>query len=64
VARQGSLIVLTHGDFRTLVVAWDREGTVVWEGVLPFDSRTSRIGDDNLLNSAQWIVRLEPEWPR
>jgi hypothetical protein len=64
VARRGELVVLTHGDFRTLVVAWDREGTVVWEGVLPFDSRTSRVGDHHLLSSAHWIVRLDPEWPQ
>ncbi len=63
VAPRGELIVLTHGDFRTRVEAWDREGSVVWDGVVPFDSRTARIGEQHLLSAAQWIVQLQPEWP-
>lgn len=58
VAPHGKWVVLASGDLRTFVLAWDREGTVVFEGTLPFPSRQPRMRSDHLLESAEWIVRL------
>jgi outer membrane protein assembly factor BamB len=63
VAPQGELVVLASGDLRTSVVAWDREGTEVWEGTLPFPFHDPRITADGLLVSPRWMVKLTPEWP-
>jgi len=62
VAPHGRLVVLTGGDLRTFVLAWDREGTLVWDGTLPFPSGDAAVLDEHLLASDRWIVRLEPEF--
>jgi hypothetical protein len=60
ISPDGQLIVLAFGDQRTYIVAWDREGTVVWEGDVPFPSRVARIGPQGLLVAQRWIVQLTP----
>jgi hypothetical protein len=57
---EGDLVVLSHGDTRTTVTAWDRAGDVVWEGHVPFSGRVARIAEGDLLVSDQWIVQLRP----
>jgi hypothetical protein len=64
VAPDGQLVALTSGDAYTHVVAWDREGTTVWEGELPIASRVTRLGGRGLLIADRWIVALEPEETR
>lgn len=63
VAPRGELIVLASGELRTAVLAWDREGTVVWEGTLPFPFRPASVGANGLLASERWMVKLIPDWP-
>ena len=61
VSSDGQIVVLAHGDLRTQVVAWNREGHVVWEGDIPYPARTARITSRGLLVADRWIVRLEPD---
>lgn len=61
VSPDGQLIVLASGDDRTFIVAWDREGAIAWEGVIPLPSRLARIAARGLLVADRWIVRLEPD---
>ena len=60
ISPDGQLVVLAFGDQRTYVVAWDREGSVVWEGDLPLSGRVVRIGPQGLLVAQRWIVQLTP----
>ena len=61
VSPDGQWIVLTHGDLRTGVEAWNREGDRVWHGEIPYPARVVRMGANGLLVADRWIVRLEPE---
>ena len=56
----GQLVALTHGESRTRVKAWDREGNPVWEGTIPYSSRTPELAAGGLLVAERWIVRLDP----
>ena len=47
----------------TFVLAWDREGTTIWEGALPYAARRPEIGAGGRLATPGWIVRLEAERP-
>lgn len=63
VTPSGGMTVLVHGAATSDVTAWDREGTVVWEGFLPVQGKIATIGDDDLLAFDRWIVQLVPERP-
>jgi hypothetical protein len=62
ISERGDLVVLCHGDTRTSVTGWDREGDVVWDGVVPFSGRVATLAHGDLLVSDRWIVRLSPEY--
>ena len=61
VSPDGQIVLLAHGDLRTSVVAWTREGHVVWQGDIPYPARVARIASGGLLVAERWIVRLEPD---
>lgn len=61
VSPQGQLVTLAHGDLRTHVMVWSREGDVLWEGEVPYSSRVARMEANGLLVAERWMVRLEPE---
>ena len=61
VSPDGQIVVLAHGDLRTQIVAWNREGHVVWEGDIPYPARAVRIMSNGLLVADRWIARLEPD---
>jgi len=63
VAANGELVVMAWGDLRTSLLAWDREGTLVWEGTLPYPADSPRIDADGMFVTERWIMRLIPEWP-
>jgi WD40 repeat protein len=63
VSPDGQLVVLAHGDVRTSVTAWSREGDVVWEGEIPLTARVARIEAHGLLVASQWVVQLTPGSP-
>jgi hypothetical protein len=54
----GGLVVLAQCDNQTSVVAWDGEGTKVWDGDVPFASRLAKIEGDAWLVGEQWLVKL------
>ena len=54
----GQLVAVTHGDIRTRVKVWDREGNLVWEGTIPYSSRTPGLAPGGLLVAERWIARL------
>jgi hypothetical protein len=60
VAIGGELTALVSGDLRTGVVAWDREGKLVFQGMLPFRCQFARIHEGGLLVAEHWVVRLLP----
>jgi hypothetical protein len=57
----GELICLAFSDLRTGLTAWNRQGDVVWDGMLSLRSKSASIHPGNLLVAEQWIVRLVPE---
>jgi hypothetical protein len=61
VAPGGGMTVLVHGSTTTDVTAWDREGSVVWEGYLPVQGKVATIGRHDLLLFDRWIVELTPD---
>ena len=63
VAPSGRRILLGHCGSRTRLTVWDREGTVIWKGEIPYASRTLRLTEDDLLVAETWIARLEMEEP-
>lgn len=58
VSPDGQLVVLAHGDLRTHVVAWDREGNLAWEGELPFSAQVVRVAARGLLVAQRWVVQV------
>jgi len=59
----GELTCLASSDMRTGLTAWNRNGDIVWDGVLPLRSMGASVHAGNLLVAEQWIVRLVPEVP-
>jgi len=60
---RGDLICVSFADARTNVSAWDRQGTLLFEGALPLRSVNVTAHEGNLLTSDQWIVHILPEEP-
>lgn len=58
VAPDGSLTSLVFGDLHSWVVAWNREGRLVWDGALPLRCQTAKLAAGGLLVGEQWVVRL------
>jgi len=54
----GQFVAVTHGEIRTRVKVWDREGDLVWEGTVPYSSRTPELATGGLLVAERWIVKL------
>jgi hypothetical protein len=54
----GRVILFALGDNHTAVTAWNREGSVVWDGSVPYTSREARLAGDELLVAEQWVVKL------
>lgn len=54
----GRAIVFAVGDNHTSVTAWNREGTVIWDGLLPFASKDAWLAGDDLLVAEKWVVKL------
>jgi hypothetical protein len=54
----GHTVALAQCDNRTTLNAWDREGTVVWEGELPMESRSAVLRQGDLLVAEDWVVKL------
>lgn len=54
----GRVILLALSDNHTVVHAWNREGGVVWDGSIPFASRSAKLAGDDLLVAEKWVVRL------
>lgn len=61
VSPRGQLVTLAHGDLRTHAIVWSREGSVMWEGEVPYSARVARMEANGLLVAERWMVRLEPE---
>jgi hypothetical protein len=57
---RGELVCLSFADTRTNVSAWDRQGTLVFEGVLPLRSTKVTAANGNLLVSDEWVLHLLP----
>lgn len=58
VSPTGRVIAFALGANHTEVTAWNREGSVIWEGAIPYSSREPKLAGDDLLVADQWIVKL------
>jgi WD40 repeat protein len=61
VAIGGETTAIVFGDLRTGVTAWNREGKLVFDGMLPFRCHRATVHSGGLLVAEHWIVRLVPE---
>lgn len=63
VSPTGRVIAFALGDNHTTVTAWNREGTVIWDGSVPYASQSPTLAGDDLLVARNWIVKLGLEDP-
>jgi hypothetical protein len=54
----GRVVLFAVGDNHTVVTAWNREGSVIWEGAVPFSSRGAVLAGERLLVAADWVLQL------
>jgi hypothetical protein len=54
----GRVIVFALGDNHTKITVWNREGTVIWDGSVPFISKDAVLAGRDLLVAEKWVVRL------
>jgi hypothetical protein len=54
----GRVILFALGDNHTAVTAWNREGSIIWDGSVPYSSKDARLAGDDLLVAEQWVVKL------
>ena len=58
VAPGGEAIALVFGDLRSTVLAWSGDGTLVFEGQVPFRSQSAAIHDGRFVAAEHWVIRL------